>query len=177
MMGRWHDVCDYEGIYQVSDTGCIKRTGRARGAKVGRVLKPHPNNSGYLRITLCRDGGCRYVLVHRLVAEAFLGPAPSPKHEVNHKNGNKTDNRAENLEWVTTAQNHRHSYRVLGRVSRGHAPPGEANGSSKLTKDSVIKIRQLYAVGTCTQRELGRLFGVSRSTVGNIVRQETWQHA
>ena len=84
--------------YEVSDMG------RIRNVRTGRILKPFDSGNGYLRIDLGR--GCR-VKVHRLIALAFCGPRRR-RPVVNHKNRDKHDNRACNLEWVTYAQNTAH---------------------------------------------------------------------
>jgi len=170
----WKDVVGYEGIYQVSNRGRVMRIAPGPGAVVGRILKPMGGGNGYLRVGLWRDRKRTHLFVHRLVIEAHIGPAPSPDHEVNHKNGITDDNRVENLEWVTRSENERHAYRVLGRKA---APSkGEAHGLAKLSDEDVIGMRKLYATGKYTQAELGEMFGVSESNIGLIVRREIWKH-
>lgn len=100
-MEFWKNIRGYEGLYQVSTEG------RVRNAKSKRVLRPAKNSSGYLRVLLCKDGDKKNHSVHRLAAIAFV-PTNDEKLEVNHVNGVKTDNRAENLEWVTRSENMRH---------------------------------------------------------------------
>jgi len=164
----WKDVVGYKGIYQVSNIGRVKSL---HCGKV-RILKPGLDSAGYPLVTLCRHGEHYSARVHRLVAGAFL-ERPSPAHtDVNHKNGNKQDNRIENLEWVTPAENMQHSYDVLGRLG----PRGEIQGNSRLTRDDAKRIRRLYATGQYSQRELARMFGVGQMTISDIVRRETWKH-
>jgi len=170
----WKDVVGYEGIYQASNMGRVMRVAGGQGAQAGRMLKPWRQSGGYLQLALCRDGKRTKLYVHRLVAERFLGPAPSPKHEVNHKNGVKDDNRVENLEWVTKSENEKHAYRILGREPK--PSNGEAHGQSKLTRRQVKEIRRLYATGEYTQTELGEMFEVSDTTISRIVRRKTWKH-
>ena len=97
-MENWKDVAGYEGRYQVSNCG------RVKNIRTGRVLRPAKNSRGYLRVLLCKDNEKKNRSVHRLVALAFV-PSEREGLEVNHKNGVKTDNRAENLEWVTRSEN------------------------------------------------------------------------
>lgn len=103
----WKDVLGYEGLYQISDRG------RVKNARSGRVLKPHLLVNGYIQTMLSRGGKRRQPLVHRLVAEAFLPTPAEEQNQINHKNGNKTDNRVENLEWCTAGENNRHRRHVL----------------------------------------------------------------
>lgn len=104
----WKDVVGYEGLYQVSNIGNVKSLNN------NCIRKPIKHRCGYLRVDLWRDGKMQNAYVHRLVAQAFI-PNPENKAQVNHINGNKTDNRTDNLEWVTNAQNATHAYRVLGK--------------------------------------------------------------
>lgn len=105
----WRDIHGYEGLYQVSDLGRVRSI--TRGGTNGRMLKPD-NCFGYLRYTLCKNNIPTRHRAHRLVAEAFI-PNPENKPQLNHINGNKEDNRVDNLEWCTESENQLHSRRVL----------------------------------------------------------------
>ena len=109
----WRDIPGYDGRYQVSDAG------RVRGPR--GVLRPFRSRDGYLINTASVHGTQLRTGVHRLVATAFV-PNPENKPQVNHINGDKTDNRPENLEWVTCSENNLHRRRVLngggGRAKR-----------------------------------------------------------
>jgi hypothetical protein len=111
----WKDVPGYAGQYQVSNTG------KVRNAKRGRELKPHTQGSGYKQTMLSVNGKRSHPLVHRLVAAAFI-PNPENKPQINHKNGNKSDNRADNLEWCTMSENLQHRHKVLGQVGTRSTP-------------------------------------------------------
>ena len=90
----------------------VSNQGRVRNAHTGRVLRPRKHNWGYLRVALYYKGLCKERFVHNLVATAFV-EGWREGLQVNHKNGVKTDNRAENLEWVTSSENHQHAHDVL----------------------------------------------------------------
>jgi hypothetical protein len=104
----WKDVVGYEGIYEVSDQGQIRSVDRmvnCRGGKrmaKGKVLAPHPSDRPYLHVVL-QNGKRATKRVHKIVAEAFFGPDNG--RVIDHKNGIVTDNRVENLEYVTYREN------------------------------------------------------------------------
>ena len=111
---EWISVGGYER-YSVNEYGIVKNN------ETGMVLTPIKNKAGYLTVCLY-NGVKKTVRIHRLVAQAFI-PNPENKPFINHKNGIKTDNRACNLEWVTSAENNLHKCRVLGKKSTNEPNP------------------------------------------------------
>ena len=103
-MEIWKDIAGYEGLYQVSNLGRVKRYYKNSKEK---ILKPRSNKDGYLRVVLYKEGKSKQYLVHRLVAQAFI-PNPDNKPQVNHKDEDKTNNKVENLEWMTCKENNNH---------------------------------------------------------------------
>lgn len=102
---EWRDVPGYEGIYQVSNQGRLRNQ--------HKLLSISVNWDGYHRARLWKNGKKAQVALHRLVALAFC-PNPEHKPQVNHKDGDRSNCKAENLEWVTNAENQRHRRAVIG---------------------------------------------------------------
>ncbi len=111
----WKDVIGYEGIYQVSNLGNVKRIIDSNNQfKSNHVLKFNIIK-GYCHVQLHKNSTCKCFRVHRLVASSFI-PNLDNKPHVNHINGIKDDNRVENLEWCTPSENELHKHRVLGKT-------------------------------------------------------------
>lgn len=119
----WKPIPGWEGLYEVSSLGSIRSLHRGSG----RVLRTAATAGGYLHLTLARNGSKVSAYVHRLVAEAFHGPAPEG-HEVRHLNGNQTDNAASNLAWGTSSENHQDTLRhgTNHQKVKTHCPAGHA---------------------------------------------------
>lgn len=169
----WRAVPEWEGWYEVSDLGRIKRVAPAKyGTHVGHILSPHRIKSGYRMTWLCRSPTDRkYVRVCRLVLRAFAGEPPSESHQANHKNGDKADDRLCNLEWSTPRENVRHAYDVLGIQK----PRGEQHHSAKLTAERIAEARRMVAEGW-RHREIAERFGVSRPTITAALAGRNWKH-
>lgn len=120
----WKSVKGYEGLYSVSNTGKVKSESRTRNRSnryagftyrtKEKILNPVlKKGTGYIQYSLYKNGQQKLALVHILVAQSFI-KNPESKPQVNHKNGIRTDNSVENLEWCTPSENLRHAYDVLG---------------------------------------------------------------
>lgn len=125
----WRDIEGYEGQYQVSNLGRVKSFDRIDGAghlKRGRILRPVPDKKGYLRVQLHKEGKRKLFLVHRLVAQAFI-PNPEGLPQVNHRDEDPSNARADNLEWCTASYNVNygtHNERMIQtKISNGNADP------------------------------------------------------
>lgn len=167
MKEEWKDIIDFEGQYQISNIGRVKSLERTKVKSnkavvfiPERILKPIVNWRGYERIGL----GGKIHSVHRLVAQAFI-PNPDRKTQVNHKNGIKTDNRVENLEWTTPSENIKHAYDVLGKVSYRKGKFGKDLSFTKIVlqiKDGNV-IAEFYG---CNEAE--RKTGISRKNINRV---------
>jgi len=118
-MEIWKDIEGYKGYYQVSDHGRVKSLERKVKGKMGlrliniRIMRGGYAN-GYRTIELSKNSRCPKAYIHRLVCTAFL-LNPENKRTINHKDGNKLNNKKSNLEWATDSENSLHSFRELGR--------------------------------------------------------------
>ncbi len=126
------------------------------------VIGPRLSSKGYPRVSL---RGTVY-FVHSLVAKYFI-PNHMKKPQINHIDGNKLNNRVDNLEWVTNQENRDHAVRN-GLIARGEK-------LSSLTEKQVLKIRHLYGCGAriC---QIARLFKEDRRNISKIVHRKSWRH-
>jgi len=165
----WKDIEGYDGDYQISNKGNIKSFKRI---KDGKLLKATVGNTGYCTVKLSnKDKERKTFRVHRLVALHFLELVEG-KDNVNHKNGDKTDNDVNNLEWCTYKENNIHARKTgLNKAN------GEKHYCAKLTEENVKYIRENYIKGSRTfgQGALSRKFGVSQSQIFNVVHNITWK--
>lgn len=140
----WKDIKGYEGLYQISDDGHVRRL-----LKNGRT-KPVKNREGlYLSVSLSKKSKRRSYNIHRLVAEAFLD-RPANADEVNHKDGNKWNNDISNLEWVSQRENMLHAMQQLNKFPWGK-PPRKIRCLDKETGEVVA---EFYSIA-----EASRVFG------------------
>ncbi len=166
---RWRPVVGFEGFYEVSDDGLVmslnyRRTGKAALLKT----PPHASRQGYMRCLLRNGTTKASMLVHRMVAEAFLGPPPHPsKWTVNHKDGDKLNNLLENLEWASPKDQVHHADEVLGKHRRG-----EKCGMAKLTNEQAAEIAER---GRSESRvAIAAEFGIASASVYGIMTGQRW---
>lgn len=176
-MEEWRPVVGWEGIYAVSSVGRLRyeqdRPSNRYAVRAGFIVRPNYDDDGYATVSLARvgeRGGRKHARVAVLVAEAFVGPRP-PKLQVNHKNTDRANDAADNLEWVTCLENVQHAIRVGVRNFRGEKSP-----SAKLTTEQVVEIRERCAGGEHF-RALASAFGVSNVAIAHIATGRTWVDA
>lgn len=156
------DVNGYKGLYRVSNTGKVIGT---------KELTPRKTQRGYLRVNLSQNNSVIDKYIHRLVAEHFIDN-PLNKPEVNHKNGIKSDNRVDNLEWNTRRENCKHAFKK-GFLPQFRPRKGSENGRAVLDNKEIRGIRK--STGKTTL-ELSKIYGVSTSTICRIRNRTSWKH-
>ena len=148
-MEIWRDIEGYEGEYQISNLGRVKSLKKQVGRKEGeKIMTPSKTYQGYSRVVLTHNGKSKMKAVHRLVAEAFI-PKIQGKPIVDHINGDRQDNKMENLRWCTYSENSQNSLRLKSR-----------RYNSVRVKDSLGNVFDSY-------RAAGRYWGLSPNTVKN----------
>lgn len=151
MSENWKPIEGYEGLYEVSDQGRVRNIKRG-----GRIMALSTVTHGYIVANLSKDGKTRSVLVHRIVAKAFI-PNPENKEQVNHIDGIKSNNSADNLEWVTPHEN------ILHAINTGLMP----NTHMEIGNDFLKKCRENKG---WSQKELADALNIKVSTVASLER-------
>lgn len=169
---QWRSVVGYEGLYEVSDHGRVRRLGRRASKRGGATVLAACHSRRYVCVCLCAANVSHTVNVHRLVASAFIAN-PDQRPEVNHKDGNKHNNRADNLEWVTKAENEAHAMLTgLKAIVRG-----SQNGQSLLNEETVLEARRRYARKETTLTAMAKEYGVSVPCLSEAVSgKHKWRH-
>jgi len=168
---QWKPIIGYEGLYEISSSGLVKSLDRFEIAgnktriRRERILKPGLAR-GYLRVVLCKEGKIKNFAIHSLVAKHFLG---EKNHGciINHKNGKKTFNSVDNLEWCSRKENSEHAQRT-GLYARG-----ESHYKARLSSEDVTMIKEMSRFfGNVT---MAKKYHVSISAIQDIVKGRTWK--
>ncbi len=167
---EWRTVANFEGVYEVSNLGKIKRVKKAQGT-AGAVLKQSTCKKGYKWVGLSKDGQPKNYPVHRLVAIAFH-ENKSNKCCVNHIDSNRGNNESTNLEWVTPKENTQHCIKSRRFNSSAHGLKGEKNPRAKLTALQVLEIRR----SQCSLRELVEIYSLSYKYLSKLRGGKAWKH-
>lgn len=157
-METWKTIKTHSN-YEISNIGNVRRKDNLN------IKRPSLTNNGYMKVTLYPN--CKTFVVHRLVAEYFI-PKRDGCHLINHKNGVKTDNRVENLEWVTASENTKHWWSTLSAIDYS----GINNPASNLTEQDIIEIRNSDDLFV----DLAVMYGVTVGTIRNIRTGKTYKN-
>jgi len=184
----WKTIPSLKGDYQASSLGAIRRARAGAHTYPGKIIKPFVSNAGYEMVVLTLNKSHVNRTVHSLVAEAWIGPCPSGK-EINHKEGNKLDNRANKLEYLTPKENTIHAQQLI--LDRHNDRHPSSKLSLKQVKEMMVALSKRRALAeSCdsptetvialrraglTFKDIGRSFKVSWSTVKAMNDGKTWK--
>lgn len=169
------DIIGYEGLYAVTESGKIwgypkpHRYSTIGKNTKGRFLKPWLIGHGYETVSLYKEHKDKKFLVHRLIGSAYI-PNPQNLREINHKNGNRLDNRVTNLEWVSSKENKAHAWK-----NGMYTHSGENHYLAKLNPKKVRQIRQLHQKGM-NGMKIAKLMKISFGTAYGVLRGRSWSH-
>lgn len=147
----------------------IYSDGRVENTKTGKFLKHQGNGFGYLKVTLTISGKPIQRYVHRLVAEAYCIKTDYTKNQVNHKDGNKSNNSYLNLEWVTNSENQIHAH------ENGLKRNGNQLWNGKFSEDDIRKIFELKSSGE-KQYNIAKIMNTMPSTISDILNGKRYKH-
>jgi len=167
----WKDYPGYEGFYMVSNLGRVASfyTRNDHIGKMKKILKQKLQT--YYKVTICKFGVKKDMLVHRMVATVFCeNNIKSKYNQVNHIDGIKTNNRADNLEWCTSKMNRQHAYRTGLQVGL----KGEKAVAAKLSDFNVSRIKLLLSRGVSC-RKLTEVFGCKINNIYAIKNGYSWR--
>lgn len=173
----WKTIPILQGDYEASNLGRIRSTFKViyksdgtTYTRISKILKP-ALSGGYFKVGVSMDKKLKSYPVHRLVAFAFIDN-PENKATVNHKNGIKTDNNVNNLEWMTFLENVKHCHE-----NNLQTPfKGEEIGNSKLKEWQVLEIRSKYKPFETSLNQLAKEYNVSKRNILDIVKRRIWKH-
>lgn len=166
---RWMDIEGYEGMYKISEHGEVLSL-KFHRKNLERCLKPIINEVGYVFYFLSKNGKSKRHYSHRLVAGSFLPKRPGT-YEVNHLDGDKTNNHFSNLQWCTPSENTKHAYDTGLKI----APIGTASKLSKLTKEQVVIIKRSYKPYKVSMESLAKQYGVTKQTICGVIHGKTYK--
>lgn len=162
----WKDVMGFESHYEISNLGSIRRKAGSYNTPKTRPVKSHIMPNGYVQAQLWMHNKAFHRYVHRLMLEAFVGLCPEGM-ECCHNDGNRQNNRLDNLRWDTHLSN------ITDTARHGNRCRGESQGSSKLTEADVLAIRCMIASGTPYDDICAR-YKISKPHVTRIKQRKVW---
>ena len=174
---QWKDIEGYEGLYQISNLGRVKRL---IGINIYKehYLKPVKDRYGYLYVCLSKNNKHKVKTLHRLVAIYFI-PNPDNKPCVNHIDGNKKNNKVENLEWCTYKENTCHAYKTslinLNTKKFIESNRAKSKARRKFTEEQVKQIKKIHLETGWGSYKIAQLLMLNRSSVENIIRNRNYK--
>lgn len=163
-MEKLYQIDGYKFIYHISNEGKIYD-------RYLKILKPHLDKDGYVRIRLVTIEGKRQQrFIHRLVAKYFIGHENFDNLTVNHLDGDKLNNNDWNLEIVTRAENNKHAFKTGLKDNKG-----EKHGKSHFKNEDIMKIREFFKNGM-SQTNIAKIYNSKQARISEIVHYKSWKH-
>jgi hypothetical protein len=166
----WKDVIGYEGLYQISNFGRVKSFPKWMGSYYSKekILTPKVDKDGYENVGLCHPNNKRkYLRINRLVASAFI-ENPNNLPQVNHNDGNKKNNFADNLEWASAQENVQHAWDI-GLKEKARTKASEFHGH----RCKLINIETKNEINFNSHRQLSFYLGYNRHWLSSAIRNGT----
>jgi len=163
MIEVWKVIPCYK-MYETSSLGRIRSWKKWRN-KVPRILKGSLDSYGYVQVNIATN-----VLLHRLICMTFNGMPPDNKNICRHLDGNKANNRPDNLAWGSVQDN------MSDMVKHGNSCKGVLHRDAKLSVKEVKAIRLKYKSGLGTHKQLAKMYNTSTTNIGCIIHRQTWKH-
>lgn len=171
MIEEWKPISGYEGIFSVSSLGRIRNECVKRGNQyVGKIRIGKKHKDNYLSIRMCHNYKVNIFRIHNLVAKAFIGERPE-NYVVNHKDGDKANNKLENLEYLSRSQNAYHAV----KMNRWPDCRGSKHYASRFKDEDIKNIRDLYKKGE-KQKSIAIKFNTNQCYISQIVNNKRWSH-
>lgn len=175
----WKPLIGYEGLYEVSSLGELRRSAPGKRTWIGKIIKKGIAK-GYYKVDLYgHDKKHHTHNLHRLLALTFLGPPPTPLHTVNHKDGIKLNNRIDNLEWATKSEQMIHAYQNGLSIPK-YKKKGDGNQYRNILYGSNLGIDNISYIrnnrGLIPQKVLAQKYNTSITTICSIQRCKSWEY-
>lgn len=166
----WKDIKGYEGLYQVSNKGFVRRIHKdKRCNNLYRIISNNKNNKGYLCVDLWKNNIGERFFVHKLIIETFIDPKPFVNSVCRHLDGNQLNNNPNNLKWGTNKENSQDS------IKHKTFQMGSKHYLAKLKEEDIPRIKQMIKDGLSNSK-IGIIFNVNRQTIRDIRLNKTWKH-
>lgn len=170
MKEKWKPIPGYKRFYSISSFGRIRKDKKYNNRPKNGIVQSRIKKDGYRQISLYKNFTPKTFKLSRLMALTFIGK-PKKGEQVNHKDGNKSNDKLDNLEYTTARGNMLHAIKLgLKKIRYG------SDVSKKLNERDVKKIRHLYFINKKSQTEISKIFNIAQTTVHHIVKRKTWKH-
>lgn len=171
----WKPIFGYEGLYEISNYGQIKRLNRDKRCRPFRLIKPLKKADGHVCVDLSKNGSSKRRYIHTIVLETFVEARPQGM-ECRHLDGNPENNKIENLKWGSKSENTRDSVKHGTHWLSKNIQKGSMCKWAKLNEFKVRVIKKLLIENNLNIKEISEIFRVSNTSIYDILMNRTWKH-